>query len=153
MGASIEASAGDDAFHAETKLTVDGGTVNVTSCNEGYEAEKVYVNGGDTHIVASDDGVNASAADLSDDADADTVSSTLPNGGTPGALGKGGGAATPDAGGQAPAGARQGGQAPRFRRPTGWVSPGRRRCPTGWPGPRRRRCAVGWKCARASGGR
>ena len=113
LDASIEASAGDDAFHAETKLTVDGGTVNVTSCNEGYEAEKVYVNGGDTHIVASDDGVNASAADLSDDADADTVSSTLPNGGTPGAPGKGGGAATPDAGGRSPAGAQQqGGQAP-----------------------------------------
>lgn len=112
LGASMEAGAGDDAFHAETKLTVDGGTVNVTSCNEGYEAEKVYVNGGDTHIVASDDGVNASAADLSDDADADNVSSTLPNGGTPGAPGKGGGAATPDAGGQAPAGAQQSGQAP-----------------------------------------
>ena len=112
LGASIEAGAGDDAFHAETKLTVDGGIVNVASCNEGYEAEKVYVNGGDTHIVASDDGVNASAADLSDDADADTVSSTLPNGGTPGAPGKGGGAATPDAGGQAPAGAQQGGSAP-----------------------------------------
>lgn len=112
LGVSMEAGAGDDAFHAETKLTVDGGTVNVTSCNEGYEAEKVYVNGGDTHIVASDDGVNASAADLSDDADADTVSSTLPNGGTPGAPGKGGGAATPDAGGQAPAGAQQSGQAP-----------------------------------------
>ena len=91
LGASMEAGAGDDAFHAETKLTVDGGTVNVTSCNEGYEAEKVYVNGGDMHIVASDDGVNASAADLSDDADADNVSSTLPNGGTPGAPGKGGG--------------------------------------------------------------
>ena len=110
LGASIEAGAGDDAFHAETKLTVDGGTVNVTSCNEGYEAEKIYVNGGDTRIVASDDGVNASAADLSDDADADTVSSTLPNGGTPGAPGKGGGAAA--GGGQAPAGAPQGGQAP-----------------------------------------
>ena len=112
LGSAIEASAGDDAFHAETKLTVDDGAVNVTSCNEGYEAEKIYVNGGDTHIVASDDGVNASVADLSDDADADTVSSTLPNGGTPGAPGKGGGAATPDAGGQAPAGAQQGGQAP-----------------------------------------
>ena len=112
LGASIEAGAGDDAFHAETKLTVDGGTVNVTSCNEGYEAEKIYVNGGDTHILASDDGVNASAADLSDNADADTVSSTLPNGGTPGAPGKGGGAATPDAGGQAPAGAQQDGQVP-----------------------------------------
>lgn len=110
LGASMEAGAGDDAFHAETKLTVDGGTVNVTSCNEGYEAEKIYVNGGDTRIVASDDGVNASAADLSDDADADTVSSTLPNGGTPGAPGKGGGAAA--GGGQAPAGAPQGGQAP-----------------------------------------
>ena len=110
LGASMEAGAGDDAFHAETKLTVDGGTVNVTSCNEGYEAEKIYVNGGDTHILASDDGVNASAADLSDDADADTVSSTLPNGGTPGAPGKGGGAAA--GGGQAPAGAPQGGQAP-----------------------------------------
>ena len=78
LGASIEASAGDDAFHAETKLTVDDGTVNVTSCNEGYEAEKVYVNGGDTRIVASDDGLNASAADLSDDADPDTVSCTRP---------------------------------------------------------------------------
>ena len=105
LGASMEAGAGDDAFHAETKLTVDGGTVNVTSCNEGYEAEKVYVNGGDMHIVASDDGVNASAADLSDDADADNVSSTLPNGGTPGAPGKGGGAA---------AGAQQGGSAPEL---------------------------------------
>lgn len=111
LGSATEVSAGDDAFHAETKLTVDDGTVNVTSCNEGYEAEKVYVNGGDTHIVASDDGVNASAADLSDDADADTVSSTLPNGGTPGAPGQGGGVAAPNAGGQAPAGVQQSGQA------------------------------------------
>lgn len=124
LGASMEAGAGDDAFHAETKLTVDGGTVNVTSCNEGYEAEKVYVNGGDTHIVASDDGVNASAADLSDDANADTVSSTLPNGGTPGAPGKGGGAATPDAGGQAPAGAQQSGQAPDAAAQQGGQAPG-----------------------------
>ncbi len=124
LGASMEAGAGDDAFHAETKLTVDGGTVNVTSCNEGYEAEKVYVNGGDTHIVASDDGVNASAADLSDDADVDTVSSTLPNGGTPGAPGKGGGAATPDAGGQAPAGAQQSGQAPDAAAQQGGQAPG-----------------------------
>lgn len=124
LGASMEAGAGDDAFHAETKLTVDGGTVNVTSCNEGYEAEKVYVNGGDTHIVASDDGVNASAADLSDDADADNVSSTLPNGGTPGAPGKGGGAATPDAGGQAPAGAQQSGQAPDAAAQQGGQAPG-----------------------------
>lgn len=114
----------DLTLNGSGTLTVDGGIVNVASCNEGYEAEKVYVNGGDTHIVASDDGVNASAADLSDDADADAVSSTLPNGGTPGASGKGGGAATPDAGGRAPAGARQGGQAPGAAAQQGGQAPG-----------------------------
>lgn len=69
---SLEIAAGDDAVHAETLLTIDGGTVNVTSCYEGYEAEKVVVNGGETHIVASDDGINAAAADVtgSDGADA-----------------------------------------------------------------------------------
>lgn len=62
---SLEIAAGDDAVHAETLLTIDGGMVNVTSCYEGYEAEKVIVNGGETHIVASDDGINAAAADTS----------------------------------------------------------------------------------------
>ena len=65
-GGDFTVSAGDDAFHAETELAVDDGTINVASCYEGLEAEKVYVNGGDTSIVASDDAVNASAADLSD---------------------------------------------------------------------------------------
>ena len=65
-GGGFTVSAGDDAFHAETELAVDDGTINVASCYEGLEAEKVYVNGGDTSIVASDDAVNASAADLSD---------------------------------------------------------------------------------------
>ncbi len=69
-GGALDIEAGDDAFHAETKLVIDGGTVDVTSCYEGYEAEKLYVNGGDTRIVASDDAVNAAAADLGDD-DAD----------------------------------------------------------------------------------
>ena len=44
--------------------------MNVKACYEGYEAEKLYINGGDTHIVASDDAINAAAADLGDD-DAD----------------------------------------------------------------------------------
>ena len=63
------------SFHAETKLVIDGGTVDVTSCYEGYEAEKIYVNGGETHIVASDDAVNAAAADLSGD-EADATATT-----------------------------------------------------------------------------
>lgn len=90
LGGMLTVDAGDDAFHAETKLTVDGGTVNVTSCYEGYEAEKIYVNGGETHIAASDDGVNVSAADLSDSSDTDTTSNTLPNGEAPGNLGAAG---------------------------------------------------------------
>lgn len=90
LGGMLAVDAGDDAFHAETKLTVDGGTVDVTSCYEGYEAEKIYVNDGETHIVAGDDGVNASAADLSDSSDTDTTSNTLPNGEAPGNLGAAG---------------------------------------------------------------
>ena len=70
-GGTFQIAAGDDAVHAETLLTVDDGTVNVTACYEGYEAEKVVVNGGETHIVASDDGINAATADLTADAAAD----------------------------------------------------------------------------------
>ena len=69
-GGALDIEAGDDAFHVETKLVIDDGTVNVKACYEGYEAEKLYINGGDTHIVASDDAINAAAADLGDD-DAD----------------------------------------------------------------------------------
>ncbi len=73
-GGVLTVDAGDDAFHAETRLVIDDGTFNATKCYEGYEAEKIYVNGGTTHIVASDDAVNAAAADLSgDDSTADAT--------------------------------------------------------------------------------
>lgn len=62
-GGELAVNAGDDAFHAEYTLTVDGGTVDVSACCEGLEAQKVYVNDGDIHIVASDDGLNAAAPD------------------------------------------------------------------------------------------
>lgn len=75
-GGEMTVDAGDDAFHAETKLVVDEGTVDVSSCYEGYEAEKVYVNGGSSRIVASDDAVNASSASLDDDAEVDVASSS-----------------------------------------------------------------------------
>ena len=116
-GGEFTVSAGDDAFHAETELAVDGGTIDVISCCEGLEAEKVYVNGGDTSIVASDDAVNSSAAALSDssDDDEDANDSGAPgepgitvNGETPG---KGGPAAggSPVDGGSFPGGSKGGG--------------------------------------------
>lgn len=78
-GGDMTVEAGDDAFHAETKLVVDDGTIDVSRCYEGYEAEKIYVNGGSTHIIATDDAVNASAADLTGDAEGD-VETSAPDG-------------------------------------------------------------------------
>lgn len=60
-GGELAVDAGDDAFHAEYTLTIDGGTLDVSACCEGLEAQKVYVNDGDIHVVASDDGLNAAA--------------------------------------------------------------------------------------------
>lgn len=85
-GGSTTVRSGDDAFHCETKLEVNDGSFVAEACNEGYEAEQVVVNGGDTNICALDDAMNASAADLSDvseSSDADT--STSAPSGEPGA--------------------------------------------------------------------
>ena len=78
-GGSTSVRSGDDAFHCETKLEVNDGSFVAETCSEGYEAEQVVVNGGDTNICALDDAMNASAADLSDDSessDANTSTST-----------------------------------------------------------------------------
>lgn len=78
-GGSTTIRGGGDAFHCETKLEVNDGSFVAETCSEGYEAEQVVVNGGDTNICALDDAMNASAADLSDDSessDADTSTST-----------------------------------------------------------------------------
>lgn len=77
-GGSIVVNAGDDAFHSEYLFYLEDGTVNVESCVEGYEAEKVYVYGGDSTIAASDDGVNASAAEDEDAAADDAANADYP---------------------------------------------------------------------------
>lgn len=59
-GGTYYVSAGDDAFHAETALLVRGGDITVTSCEEGYEAALIQVEGGNSNITANDDGLNAS---------------------------------------------------------------------------------------------
>lgn len=73
-------NAGDDAFHSEYLFYIADGAVDVESCVEGYEAEKIFVHGGDTSIVASDDGVNASAAEDSTSTD-DTSQEGVPQNG------------------------------------------------------------------------
>lgn len=85
-GGSTTVRSGDDTFHCETKLEVNDGSFVVETCSEGYEAEQVVVNGGDTNICALDDAMNASAADLSDDSESsDADTSTSAPSGEPGA--------------------------------------------------------------------
>ncbi len=84
-GGSTSVRSGDDAFHCETKLEVNDGSFVAETCSEGYEAEWVVVNGGDTNICALDDAMNASAADLSDDSESpDANASTSVSSGEPG---------------------------------------------------------------------
>ena len=85
-GGSTSVRSSDDAFHCETKLEVNDGSFVAETCSEGYEAEQVVVNGGDTNICALDDAMNASAADLSDDSESsDADTSTIALSGEPGA--------------------------------------------------------------------
>ena len=62
----ITISAADDAVHANETLTIDAGTMNITKSYEGLEAANITINGGEIHIVSSDDGINvAGGADSS----------------------------------------------------------------------------------------
>ncbi len=58
-GGSFQLASGDDAIHSDTALTVTAGDFTVSHCYEGLEAEKIYIQGGDFEIHATDDGLNA----------------------------------------------------------------------------------------------
>ncbi len=76
-GGELNIVAGDDAIHTETVLTIDGGSIDISDCYEGLESEKIYLNDGEVHIVARDDGINAASAEevLVSDEDEDDTSS------------------------------------------------------------------------------
>ena len=46
-------------MHADNKLDIQAGTVTITKSYEGLEATDLQINGGNIHVNASDDGLNA----------------------------------------------------------------------------------------------
>ena len=62
---------GDDALHAATAIVVKDGTINIPQCYEGFEADTIDIDGGSVSITSVDDGLNASlsAGGSSDDDD------------------------------------------------------------------------------------
>ena len=59
-GGTIGIASGDDGIHADNTLSVNGGNITITNALEGLEANHINFNGGEAHIYATDDGVNAS---------------------------------------------------------------------------------------------
>jgi hypothetical protein len=57
---SFTITTGDDGFHADAVLQIDGGTIAIEESYEGLESAVIMINGGDIHLVASDDGINVS---------------------------------------------------------------------------------------------
>jgi len=59
-GGQFALATGDDAVHADAALTISGGTIDLSKSYEGLEGADITISGGETHLVASDDGVNVS---------------------------------------------------------------------------------------------
>lgn len=58
--AILDLNAGDDGIHADQQLCIaENASVTVSESYEGLEAYEIIISGGETHIHASDDGVNA----------------------------------------------------------------------------------------------
>ncbi|SEM55795.1 carbohydrate-binding domain-containing protein [Paenibacillus sp. OV219] len=57
-GGDYQIASGDDGLHADGVTSIAGGTVNITKSYEGIEGADITISGGDTHVTASDDGVN-----------------------------------------------------------------------------------------------
>lgn len=70
---NLTLSSGDDGVHADTSLVIaENATICVVESYEGLEAYCIRLEGGETHITARDDGVNASGE--SDSTNTDEVS-------------------------------------------------------------------------------
>ncbi len=58
-GGDFEILSGDDGIHADERLIITNGKIDIQKSYEGLEALTISYMGGNTHITASDDGINA----------------------------------------------------------------------------------------------
>ena len=58
---TLQISAADDAIRGNSFVQIDGGKIDITTCTEGFEANRIQVNGGEITLYAKDDGFNATA--------------------------------------------------------------------------------------------
>lgn len=64
--ANLTIETGDDGFHSDDTLTIEGGKINILRSYEGLEAVFINISGGETTLVASDDGLNAAGGTTAD---------------------------------------------------------------------------------------
>jgi len=65
-GGTFTISSGDDGMHTDATLEINSGDINITYSYEGIESAVITINGGNIHLVATDDGLNvAGGADSS----------------------------------------------------------------------------------------
>ncbi|PZD95721.1 dockerin type 1 [Paenibacillus sambharensis] len=55
----LNITSGDDGIHADSQVSIAGGTTTITKSYEGIEGKLISMTGGEVHVTASDDGVNA----------------------------------------------------------------------------------------------
>ncbi|MDO5399096.1 MAG: carbohydrate-binding domain-containing protein [bacterium] len=68
-GGGITAATGDDGIHGDSYLYItDSADINITKSYEGIEAAEIYISGGETRVVSSDDGANAAGEKPADSA-------------------------------------------------------------------------------------
>jgi hypothetical protein len=65
-GGTLNLATADDAVHGETKLDVLNGTVNVTNSYEGLEAMQLTISGGSVDVTSTDDGLNSAEEGLNE---------------------------------------------------------------------------------------
>jgi len=80
-GGDLSIATGDDAVHGDETLIVKDGKINVTKSYEGLESNIITLSGGEIHIIAKDDGINAAEGTT---ATTDGTTETATRNGAPG---------------------------------------------------------------------